>query len=201
VAGGVATGVAGSFIGGGGQLIGVAGSATGGSGAFPGTGGFVSSFGGAFAAAGFGNSTAGTSSIGAGGTGGHAGQPSGFGGSVAHGGQSSGFGGAAGHAGQSSSGGGGAGGGSSATWTQIYTQFLSNAQYASNCNGSACHNPGKQKGIDFSSKASGYASVKNNTSQFVSVLSSGSMPAGKTKMPAADLAVIKAWVAAGALDN
>jgi hypothetical protein len=43
--------------------------------------------------------------------------------------------------------------------------------------------------------------VKSKTSQFVSVLSSGSMPQSKTKMPAADLAIITAWVAAGALDN
>ena len=109
----------------------------------------------------------------------------------------SGSGGSSGHAGQSS----GGAGGMTPTWTQIYTQFLTNSQYGSNCNGSACHNPGKQKGYDFSSQANGYTSVKSNTSQFVSVLSSGSMPQGKTKMPAADLAIVKAWVAAGAQNN
>jgi len=87
------------------------------------------------------------------------------------------------------------------TWTEIYTKFLVNAQYASNCNGAACHNPGKQKGYDFSSQANGYSSVKSKTSQFVSELSSGGMPQGKPKMPAADLAIIKAWVAAGAQNN
>ena len=87
------------------------------------------------------------------------------------------------------------------TWTEIYTKLLVNAQYGSNCNGADCHNPGKQKGYDFSTQANGYASVKSKTSQFVSELSSGAMPQGKTKMPAADLAVIKAWVAAGAQNN
>jgi hypothetical protein len=32
-------------------------------------------------------------------------------------------------------------------------------------------------------------------------LSGGSMPQGKPKMPAADLAIIRAWVAAGAQNN
>lgn len=87
------------------------------------------------------------------------------------------------------------------TFTEIYTKYLTNGQYASNCNGSNCHNPGKQKGFDFSTRANAYASVKPKTSQVVSELTSGAMPEGKPKMPAADLAVIKAWVAAGALDN
>jgi len=87
------------------------------------------------------------------------------------------------------------------TWTQIYTKFLVNTQYTSNCNGADCHNPGKQKGYDFSTQANGYSSVKTKTSQFVSELSSGGMPKGKPKMPAADLAIIKAWVAAGAQNN
>jgi hypothetical protein len=68
-----------------------------------------------------------------------------------------------------------------------------------NCNGSACHNPGKQKGNDCSTQAKGYTS--SNTSQFVSVLSSDSMPQGKMNLPAADPAIIKTWVAAGAIDN
>jgi mono/diheme cytochrome c family protein len=104
-----------------------------------------------------------------------------------------------GRGGQSAGGAGGTAG--TTTWTEIYTKFLTNTQYASNCNGAACHNPGAQKGYDFSSQAKGYTSVKKNTSQFVSVLSSGAMPRGRTKMPAADLALIRAWVAAGALDN
>jgi len=87
------------------------------------------------------------------------------------------------------------------TWTEIYTKLLVNAQYGSNCNGADCHNPGKQKGFDFSTQANAYASVKPKTSQVVSELSSGGMPKGKPKMPAADLAMIKAWVAAGAQNN
>ena len=130
---------------------------------------------------------------------GSGGARSGSGGSATgSGGAKSGSGGSAGHAGQSS---GGSSGGMTPTWTEIYTKFLSNAQYASNCNGAACHNPGKQKGFDFSTQANGYASVKSKTSQLVSELSSGAMPQGKTKMPAADLAIIKAWVAAGAQNN
>jgi hypothetical protein len=35
----------------------------------------------------------------------------------------------------------------------------------------------------------------------VRVLMSGSMPRGRTKMPATDLAKIQAWIAAGALNN
>ena len=136
---------------------------------------------------------------GPGGSGGSGGAKSGSGGSGGSGGSRSGSGGSAGHAGQAT--GTGGSGGAAPTWTTIYTKFISNAQYASNCNGSNCHNPGKQKGYDFSTQANGYASVKSNTSQFVSVLSSGSMPQGKTKMPAADLAIVKAWVAAGAQNN
>jgi len=133
------------------------------------------------------------------GSGGSGGAKSGSGGSSGSGGAKSGSGGSGG--GKSGSAGSGGSGGSAPTWTEIYTKYLSNAQYSSNCNGANCHNPGKAKGYDFSTQANGYASVKSKTSQFVSVLSSGSMPQGKPKMPAADLAVIKAWVAAGAMNN
>jgi hypothetical protein len=150
-----------------------------------------------------GGSTGAIATGGGGGATGGAGSSFGGGGATSGGGRSS-FGGGgstsvggAGHAGQAS----GGSGGTAPTWTEIYTKFIANAQYASNCNGAACHNPGKQKGYDFSSQASGYASVKSKTSQFVSVLSSGSMPRGKPKMPAADLAIIRAWVAAGAQNN
>lgn len=187
-------GVAGSPIGSGGQLVGAGGSGAGGSTPLPSTGGSATS-GGSFGTGGFVTGFGGTSETGAGGRSfGSGGRSFGSGGS---GGRSFGSGGSAGQ-GQSSA---GAGGASSPTWTEIYTKYLTNDAYASNCNGSACHNPGKQKGYDFSSKANGYTSVKNNTSQFVSELSSGGMPKGKPKMPAADLALIKAWVAAGALNN
>ena len=94
------------------------------------------------------------------------------------------------------------------TWTNIYNRFFNNASYASNCTGAPCHNPGKQKGLDFSSQMTGYTTVKAklvvgapNSSKVVSVLTSGSMPQARPKMPAADLAVIKAWIMAGALNN
>ncbi|MEO6599355.1 MAG: hypothetical protein ABIQ16_05745, partial [Polyangiaceae bacterium] len=170
-------GGSGSSAGSGGNLqFGGALNQSGGGGGVFATGGASTSGGGAQAGAG------GGAQAGAGGSGGMAG----------HAGQSSGgSGGTAGHGGQSSGGSGGMAA-STPTWTEIYTKFLSNGQYGSNCNGAACHNPGKQKGYDFSTQANGYASVKSKTSQFVSVLSSGSMPQGKTKMPAADLATIKA---------
>lgn len=195
------TGAAGAAVGVGGQFTSSAGSSAGGSASLGGSGGSPTiGSGGAISAGGFGASTGGANP-----SGGSGGRSFGFGGSGGRsfgsggsGGRSFGSGGSAGHAGQSSTGGAS---GTSATWTEIYTKFLTNDQYASNCNGAACHNPGKQKGFDFSSKASGYTSVKNSTSQLVSELSSGGMPRGKPKMPAADLAVIKAWVAAGALDN
>ena len=161
---------------------------------FGGAGNQLGGSGGAIATGG-----AGGAKSGPGGSGGSGGAKSGSGGSGGSGGSRSGSGGSAGHAGQAT--GTGGSGGAAPTWTTIYTKFISNAQYASNCNGSNCHNPGKQKGYDFSTQANGYASVKSNTSQFVSVLSSGSMPQGKTKMPAADLAIVKAWVAAGAQNN
>lgn len=176
-----------------------------GAGPIAGSGGSGNSAGaGSFPFAGAGNHLGGSGgAIALGGAGGAAGgAAAGSGGAVAgsggaHAGSGGAVGGSAGHGGQAS----GGSGGMAPTWTQIYTNFISNTQYASNCNGAACHNPGKQKGFDFSSKASGYSSVKPSTSQFVSVLSSGSMPQGKTKMPAADLAIIKAWVAAGAQNN
>jgi len=184
----------------GGQLVG-----SGGSGNSAGIGGSFQFAGASNQPGGIGGApvTGGTGGGSSGGSGGarwgSGGARSGSGGSATgSGGAKSGSGGSAGHAGQSS---GGGAGGMTPTWTEIYTKFLSNAQYASNCNGAACHNPGKQKGFDFSTQANGYASVKSKTSQLVSELSSGAMPQGKTKMPAADLAIIKAWVAAGAQNN
>lgn len=134
---------------------------------------------------------------GSGGSGGGGGGGKSSSGGSGSGGTKSGSGGATGQAGQSSGGAGGA----APTFTEIYSKLLTNTQYASNCNGADCHNPGKQKGFDFSTQANAYASVKSKTSQLVSELTSGAMPRGKPKMPAADLALIKAWVAAGAQNN
>jgi hypothetical protein len=94
------------------------------------------------------------------------------------------------------------------TWTNIYTRMLDNQGYASNCTGGGCHNPGSQKGLSLSTQSTGYTSIKKmlvpgspSASKLVSVLSSGSMPQSRPKMPAADLNVIKAWITAGALNN
>jgi hypothetical protein len=97
---------------------------------------------------------------------------------------------------------------SSATWTNIYNKMLNNTAYSSNCAGGGCHNPGTQKSLDLSTQAKGYMTIQTklvsgspSTSKVVSVLSSGSMPQGRPKMPAADLNVIKAWITAGAPNN
>lgn len=97
---------------------------------------------------------------------------------------------------------------SEATWTNIYNRMLNNQGYASNCTGGGCHNPGSQKGLSLSSQSTGYASITKmlvpgspSASKVVSVMSSGSMPQARPKMPTADLNVIKAWITAGAPDN
>jgi hypothetical protein len=99
-------------------------------------------------------------------------------------------------------------GGINATWTDIYNLLLDNPRYASNCTGAPCHNPGTQKGLDLSTQTKGYSTAKGklvvgspNSSKIITQLSSGAMPQGRPKMPAADLAVIKAWIMAGALNN
>ena len=89
------------------------------------------------------------------------------------------------------------------TFTDIYTSIL-----LVSCSGSACHNPGSQKGIAFASQSSAYTSVRNRVtpgngagSSFYSTVNSGSMPPGGPKLSAANLAKIKAWIDAGALNN
>ena len=95
-----------------------------------------------------------------------------------------------------------------ATWTRIYTALLANGAYASNCAGAACHDPGRQKGVDLSTAASGYRTLRAqlvpgapDSSRLILDLTSGKMPAGRPRMPAQDVALVRAWIAAGALDN
>jgi hypothetical protein len=95
-----------------------------------------------------------------------------------------------------------------ATWTDIYNKMFNSGTYASNCIGGGCHNPGTQKGLDFSTQAKGYTTVKQHLSvgnpsgsQIVQQISSGRMPQGRPMIPAADQAVIKAWIMAGAMNN
>jgi hypothetical protein len=137
--------------------------------------------------------------------------PAGGGAGTMGGGQAGNAGGQAGNAGgQAGRGadGGVADAGAAPTFTELYTTIFNNTAYASNCAGGACHNPGTQKGLDFSTKAKGYTTalakikVGNPTgSQLVSQLASGSMPKTRPRMPAADQAKISAWIAAGAPNN
>jgi hypothetical protein len=92
-----------------------------------------------------------------------------------------------------------------ATWSHIYVALLDDMSYASNCAGEGCHNPGIQMGLDLSNQENGYASVQAKLvpgnpegSTIVLKLESGEMPRARPHMPAADLALIKAWIAAGA---
>jgi len=134
---------------------------------------------------------------------------------------SAGRGGATGSAGRGGSGGaagsvgrGGTGGGSvdagsnpdgtaAATFTEIYTTILT--VY---CSGSSCHNPGTASGVSFASQSSAYTAVSRRVtpgngagSAFYSTVNSGSMPRGAAKLSATNLAKIKAWIDAGALNN
>jgi hypothetical protein len=199
---GDASGGAGSLGAGGDLVAGASGSGK----------GVAGSGGGALSSAGsLGTSGGAAGSFGSGGS--AAGGNAGFGGSrsAAGGAGLGGFGGiggqgAGGHAHGGAGGAGGAGGGSggtttvTVTFTQLYTQFFHNSQFASNCVGYGCHVPANH-GIDFSTQASGYASVKANLSRVVSDISEGYMPRGRTQWPAADVALLKAWQAEGAPNN
>jgi hypothetical protein len=159
----------------------------------------------------FGGSAGGSSGGSVGGSAGGRGGNTGFGGRGGGGGSagatgSAGRGGAGGRGGGAGSGspdGGTADGGTAATFTDIYTNIL-----VPHCSGSQCHNPGSQKGISFASQSTGYTAVKNRVtpgngagSSFYSTVNSGSMPPGGPKLSSADLAKIKAWIDAGALNN
>jgi len=94
-------------------------------------------------------------------------------------------------------------GGSAPTFTQLYSSILS--VY---CGGGACHNPGSQKGISFASQSSAYSAVSSRVipgdgegSSFFYTVNSGNMPLGGPKLSAANLAMIRAWIDAGALDD
>ena len=191
-AGGAAgAGTAGSGSGGGG----VAGrDGTGGStGAVGGNGGSTGGqSGGGAVGSGGDHGVAGTS--GAGGAGGR-----GSGGTAGHG-----SGGAAGHGSGGTSGqGSGGSGGTAPTFTTIYSNIL--VVY---CAGSNCHKPGTQGGIGFSTQASAYSAISHQVlpgdgadSDFYVTVNTGVMPKGAPKLSAANLALIKAWIDAGALNN
>jgi hypothetical protein len=94
------------------------------------------------------------------------------------------------------------------TWSAIYSQLLVNASYPSNCTGAGCHDPGTEKGIDLSSSEKGWRTIMNRvtagkpeSSDLVTVLKSGYMPQGRPQMPASDVALVSAWIAAGAQND
>lgn len=98
--------------------------------------------------------------------------------------------------------------GGAVTWTEVYSTLLNNMAYTSNCSGAACHNPGTAKNIKLATSVGGYTSIRAivtpgtpTTGNLVKVLMSASMPRGRPKMPATDLAKIQAWITAGALNN
>ena len=94
------------------------------------------------------------------------------------------------------------------TWTEVYSTLLNSTAYASNCAGAGCHNPGAAHNIGLATSAAGYTAIRaivtpgsTTAGSLIKVLTSGSMPRGRPKMAAADLAKIQAWIAAGALNN
>ncbi len=189
------TGAGGTGISGLGGSGGTGSGSTGGGGVATGSGGAGSTFG-----LGGTGAEGGTFGLGgAGGTFGLGGQ-GGFGA-----GGSAGTTGTGGRAGGGGSSAGGAGGttGASPTFTQIYTTILK--VY---CAGSNCHNPGSAGGVGFASQASAFSAVSSRVkagngagSGFYNTVNSGAMPRGASKLSAANLALIKAWIDAGALNN
>ena len=94
-------------------------------------------------------------------------------------------------------------GGSAPTFTQVYKSVLT-----AYCGGSACHNPGSEHGISFASQSSAYGVVSTRVipgdgegSSFYYTVHSGKMPPGGPKLSPTNLAMIRAWIDAGALDN
>ena len=107
-----------------------------------------------------------------------------------------------GSAGSTGKGGSTGTGGSAPTFTQVYTTVL-----VTYCSGSSCHNPGSQKGVSFASQSTAYSAVKSRVtagngagSSFYQTVNGGSMPPGQ-KLSAANIALIKSWIDAGALNN
>jgi hypothetical protein len=142
------------------------------------------------------------------GGGGHAGAMGGGG----HAGVTGGGGGRAGTTGTVGTGGrGGAAGGATgaggatttATFTQIYTTILSKS-----CTGAQCHNPGNQQGFSVSSQANAYTTSQSFIipgdsygSTFWEAVDTGNMPRNAAKLSAANIALIGAWIDAGAENN
>jgi hypothetical protein len=94
-------------------------------------------------------------------------------------------------------------GGTPPTFTEIYQNIL--LVY---CSGSDCHDPGSQGGVSFSTQSSAFTAVSSRVtpgngagSSFYDTVNSGAMPRGQAKLSAANLALIRAWIDAGAMNN
>ena len=89
------------------------------------------------------------------------------------------------------------------TFTEIYKNIL--LVY---CSGSGCHDPGVSGGLGFATQASAFAALSHQVrpgdgvdSDLYVTLDTGVMPKGKPKLSAANIALIKDWIDAGALDD
>ena len=152
------------------------------------------------------NGTGGGNGAGGVGTGGRAnGTGGGFGTGGIAGNDGRGTGGMAGRGGGGTGGMGAQDGGIGTTFTALYDAIFGTAT----CAGTLCHNPGIQKGVDLSTQANAYSSLKfevvpgNGTgSALYKLLANGTMPpAPAPKLPADRVAAVAAWIDAGALDN
>jgi len=201
--GGVGTGGGGNGTGGATGTGGTAGSGGGTGSGGDGTGGATGTGGTAGSGGGTGS---GGAAGGATGTGGTAGSGGGTGSGGNGTGGATGTGGTAGSGGGAGAGGAGAqDGGISTTFTALYGTIFGTAT----CAGTLCHNPGIQKGVDLSTRANAYSSLKFEVvagnsagSALYKLLANGTMPPDPApKLTATQVAAVAAWIDAGALDN
>jgi hypothetical protein len=129
----------------------------------------------------------------------------GLGGRGAAGGGSGGRGGRGGPGGAGGASGGGVSpdGGAAPAFAEIYQNIL-----VTYCSGGSCHSPGSAGGVGFSTQASAYTALSRRVtpgdgagSSFYNTVNSGAMPRGRAKLSAANLALIKAWIDGGALND
>jgi hypothetical protein len=204
----------------GGESVGVSTGGTSGNAPALGAGGATGAAGaqGVAGASGLAGETGAAGSLGAGGTNaaGGSGGSSGVGGRAGNAGSggragaSGGRGGHGGTGGASVGGKGGSGGQASSpdastapTFTEIYKTII--IVY---CSGSSCHDPGTSGGLGFATQASAFAALSHQVrpgdgvdSDLYVTLDTGVMPKGKPKLSAANIALIREWIDAGALND
>jgi hypothetical protein len=85
----------------------------------------------------------------------------------------------------------------------VYTTILTTY-----CDGGSCHNPGTKGSVNFASQSTAYNTLKSFVvagngagSKLYSLVNTGKMPDKEPKLSAANIALIKAWIDAGALNN